>query len=70
MEDPTIKGHPELELPDSLGGGQSVFITVCAECGAMKSVLWLDGDRWYCRVCRNTGSARPTMVPVSMPRHK
>ena len=59
-----ISGHPTLEL-EPIGDGEPVVITVCAECGEMRSVLWLTGDRWYCRNCKHIGENRPTMYPIA-----
>jgi len=61
--DPTISGHPALELPN--GRDQPVVITVCAECGAMRTVLFLSKDRWFCFKCRAEGAAPPNMFPLA-----
>ena len=62
----TIKGHPTVELPNKRG--EPVLITVCAECGEMRTVLFLsygpNRDRWYCRNCRAQGDTRPAMFPI------
>jgi hypothetical protein len=60
--DPTIDGHPVLELE---GSDNPVLITVCAECGEMRTILWLTDDRWYCRTCRAAGSKPPNLYPVA-----
>lgn len=57
-----VKGHPVMELE---AVGEPVLITVCAECGEMRSVLWLDQDRWYCRTCRAEGVTKPNLFPVA-----
>jgi len=59
-----IQGHPVLEL-EPLQGEDPVVITVCAQCGEMRSVLWLTGDRWYCRSCRAEGVKPPNMYPIA-----
>lgn len=59
-----IKGHPELLL-EPLEGSEPVVITVCAECGEMRTVLWLTEDRWYCRSCRAAGVRPPHMYPIA-----
>ena len=59
----TIRGHPSTELEGS--DGTPVVITVCAECGEMRSVMWLDRDRWFCRSCRAEGAAPPNMFPIA-----
>jgi hypothetical protein len=56
--DPTISGHPVLEL----GGG--TLITVCAECGQMRTILFLDRNRWFCTQCRANGAAAPNLYPI------
>jgi ribosomal protein L37AE/L43A len=42
-----------------------VVITVCAECGQMRSVLFLNRDRWFCTKCRAEGAAPPNMYPIA-----
>jgi len=61
----TISGHPALELESSDPNAPPVVITVCAECGEMRTVLWLDKDRWYCRSCRAEGASPPNMFPLA-----
>jgi len=63
--DPTITGHPSVELESAVPTALPVVITVCAECGEMRSVLWLNKDRWYCRSCRANGAAPPNMFPLA-----
>ena len=58
-----IQGHPEILLPNATDN--PVAITVCCDCGAMRSVLWLDGDRWYCRQCRASSDNRPKVYPIA-----
>lgn len=62
MFDPTIKGHPEIVQANA--ADNPVSITVCSSCGKMRTILWLDGDRWYCNNCRVEGSTRPKMFPI------
>jgi hypothetical protein len=59
----TINGHPTLELVN--GDQEPVVVTVCAHCGAMRSVLWLTVDRWICNQCKTEGASRPNMYPVA-----
>ena len=59
----TIDGHPSIELPNA--SDNPVVVTVCCECGAMRSVLWLSADRWYCRECRVVADNRPKMFPIA-----
>jgi hypothetical protein len=64
-----IRGHPAVDAePNANTGARPFLITVCAECEAMRSVLFLSRDRWYCTKCRAEGDARPTMIPMSKPR--
>ena len=58
-----VDGHPALELPNAQDN--PVTITVCCECGEMRTVLWLSGDRWFCSKCKAQGDSRPTMIPLS-----
>jgi len=46
-------------------GNDPIVITVCAECGRMRSVLFLDRDRWFCTGCRAEGAAAPNLYPVA-----
>jgi len=59
-----VSGHPTAEL-QSAEGGDPVVITVCAECGRMRTVLWLNGDRWFCINCRAEGAKPPNLYPVA-----
>lgn len=67
-EQVTIKGHPGIEYESA--DKRQLKVDVCASCGSMRSVLWLSVDRWYCRVCRNEGMQKPTMIPVSNPARR
>jgi ribosomal protein S27AE len=60
---PEVNGHPTLEFGNS--DDNAVMITVCCECGQMRSVLWLSADRWYCSKCKAAGDRRPTMIPIA-----
>jgi ribosomal protein S27AE len=64
-----IKGHPTAEL-ESVVDRSKVLITLCAECGGMKTILFLDKDRWFCTRCKNDGAKSPTVIPISNPRRK
>jgi ribosomal protein S27AE len=59
----TIQGHPSVVLPN--GAGDGVMISVCCECGALRSVLWLSKDRWACTKCRAVADNRPKMFPIA-----
>jgi ribosomal protein S27AE len=58
-----IKGHPTVEL--DLGNGQPTLITVCANCGELRTILMLTKDRWYCTRCRIEGATVPNLFPIS-----
>jgi hypothetical protein len=58
-----INGHPTLDLPNS--ADNPVLITVCCECGSMRTILWLSRDRYYCSKCKAAGDRRPTMIPIA-----
>jgi hypothetical protein len=58
-----IQGHPAVEL--HLGEGPPTLITVCAECGELRTILFLSRDRWFCTRCRAEGAAPPNLYPVA-----
>jgi hypothetical protein len=60
---PEINGHPAIELPNS--HDNPVTITVCSECGELRTILWLSRDRYYCSKCKAAGDRRPTMIPIA-----
>lgn len=64
----TIKGHPSIEAVNNQG--QTITINLCANCGAVRRVLYLSTDRWFCTACRNTGDARPTQVAIPNPARR
>lgn len=57
-----IHGHPAVEL--GLGDGTPTLLTVCANCGQLRTILFLRKDRWYCTQCRIEGAAPPNLYPV------
>jgi len=59
----TIHGHPSKTLLDDQERTQQ--ITVCGECGRMRTILWMIGDIWYCRNCKHTGMKRPTQIALT-----
>ena len=65
MDYDEIKGHPALEAVNA--EGKKLTITVCSECGALRSILMLVGDRWYCTKCKSEGVAKPTVIPLRRP---
>ena len=54
-----INGHPTVEL------GNGALITACAECGRLRTILFLTKDRWFCTTCRTQGVTAPNLYPVS-----
>lgn len=63
---PEINGHPTQEFENLWDtNGPPITITVCADCGQMRTVLWLSKDRWFCSACKTSGDERPTMIPLN-----
>lgn len=56
---------PQSELVLEGVDGNPVLITVCAQCERMRTILFLDRERWYCKDCRAEGSAKPDLYPIS-----
>ena len=54
-----IDGHPTVELENG------TVLTVCASCGKLRTILFLDRDRWLCTACRAEGATRPNLYPVA-----
>ena len=63
MDEVEINGHPGIVMPSD--NGQPVLLTVCAECGELRSILFLDEDRWFCTRCRAEGASRPNLYPIA-----
>jgi hypothetical protein len=64
LEPAVISGHPEEPLLD--GQGNLIqMITVCAQCGKWRTILFLTADRWYCSNCRFEGKLPPKLYPIS-----
>lgn len=61
--DPTINGHPALTLEHD--AGPPTLLTVCAECGRLRTILFLDRDRWFCTGCRTEGATAPNLYPLA-----
>jgi len=59
----TINGHPTVELHHD--DGPPTLITVCAECGHVRSILFLTRDRWFCSQCRAEGVSAPNLYPIA-----
>lgn len=59
-----IQGHPTMEL---LVGPERTptLLTVCAECGSLRTILFLSHDRWLCTKCRTSGATAPNLYPIS-----
>jgi hypothetical protein len=60
----TVNGHPDVPLLNERGE-QISTLTVCAQCGELRTILILTGDRWYCSKCRAEGRTPPRMYPVA-----
>jgi ribosomal protein S27AE len=59
-----LQGHPVREL--YLAAEQEpTLITVCANCGQMKTILFLSKDRWFCFQCKSEGHTKPQLYPVT-----
>jgi hypothetical protein len=54
-----INGHP------AIMGDNGILITVCANCGEMRTILFLSKDRWFCTKCRVEGATAPNLYPIS-----
>lgn len=63
-EPAVIKGHPTTVLV-AYDTGAPTLLTVCASCEKVRTILFLNGDRWYCSHCRNSGDAKPRLYPVA-----
>lgn len=61
--DPTIEGHPALTLVHD--AAPPTLVTVCASCGELRTILFLDRDRWFCTRCRTEGKTAPRLYPVA-----
>ena len=62
-EPQVIRGHPTLELVTS--APEPTLITVCANCGHMRTVLFLTKDRWMCFRCKTEGATAPNLYPIA-----
>lgn len=59
-----IDGHPVAELylvPEQ----EPTLITVCANCGHMRTILFLSKDRWFCFTCKTEGASAPNLFPIA-----
>jgi len=63
-EPKVISGHPEQPLLNDAGNLISM-LTVCAQCGALRTILFLTADRWYCSKCRFECTVPPKFYPVA-----
>ena len=59
-----IKGHPTLELITA-AEAPPTLLTVCAQCGSLRTILFLDKDRWFCFRCKTEGATRPNLYPIA-----
>jgi ribosomal protein S27AE len=58
-----VNGNPDVELYLDVGEPPTL-ITVCSSCGQMRTILFLDRDRWLCVKCRAEGAAPPSLYPL------
>ena len=58
-----IQGHPTIELHHPTG--PPTLLTVCAECGQLRTILFLARDRWFCTRCRTEGATPPNLYPIA-----
>lgn len=59
-----ISGHPVVEL--YLAADQEpVLLTCCANCGNLRTIVFLTGDRWLCFTCKTEGSTKPRLYPLA-----
>jgi ribosomal protein L37AE/L43A len=63
VADPTIHGHPAVVFEHE--AAPPTLLTVCAECGQLRTILFLARDRWFCTRCRAEGAAPPNLYPVA-----
>ena len=59
-----ICGHPVVELYLS-AEQEPVLLTCCAECGQLKTILFLSRDRWFCFKCKTEGATPPNLYPIA-----
>ena len=59
-----ISGHPVRELY-LVADQDPVLITVCAECGQLRTILFLSKDRWFCFKCKTEGAFAPNLHPIA-----
>lgn len=64
----TIQGHPTTPLLDGDGNETGQLITVCADCGSVRTIIMLVHDRWYCSKCRSEGRITQTAVQFPVGR--
>jgi hypothetical protein len=59
-----IEGHPEVPLLDEHGELMQM-LTCCAECGQLRTILFLSKDRWFCFHCKTAGATPPNLYPIA-----
>lgn len=59
-----IAGHPAVPLLDERGVTLTM-LTCCAECGELRTILFLSKDRWFCTRCRAAGATPPNLYPIA-----
>jgi len=63
-EPEVINGHPTVELVTS-SEQPPALITVCAQCGNLRTILFLSKDRWFCYRCKTEGATPPNLYPIA-----
>jgi len=59
-----IDGHPTVELITD-PSEPPTLLTVCANCGQLRSILFLSKDRWFCFRCKTEGATAPHLYPIA-----
>jgi hypothetical protein len=60
-----IEGHPHLSLHINGNEQPPTLLTVCAECGNLRTILFLSKDRWFCFTCKTEGASVPNLYPIA-----
>jgi hypothetical protein len=58
-----LTDHPVLEVEHD--HAPPTLLTVCAECGRLRTILFLTHDRWLCTSCRSEGTTAPNLYPIA-----
>jgi hypothetical protein len=57
-----ISGHPSSIWETDEG---PKLVTLCAGCGRLRSIIFLDRDRWFCMQCKSEGAHAPNLYPIA-----